>query len=490
VRLARGERDAASSEVQLGVGALLGLLAMPGAMTSFILLDKYSTFLSWVRGRLHQDVFVVSIPDKYLFLALTMAITGIVTVLKWDKILPDSQDYLNLAPLPIRPRTVLAANAAAIAIAVVVFAVDVNAVPAILFPLFVSAGGELTFGAFLRFAGVHAACMLMRQHLHFRRGLRDSRRDFRDIAAGGLSRRVIVASRHVFGGIPDAAGERRRGSRIAAQAFGRRHSFARALPAVSVVSRAVPGLAESLPAGNRHARAQCAAGVSRRAGIGAALLRIELSPAVRRRAGGGPAPGGSARVGGAAVVSRSLRGRREWLRAGDSPLRRPRAAAQRIASLVRGCRYRDRVAGGLAKRTASRAFCRRLRSHCGSEVCFRDARGSTRRLETYPANLCPLFGWAELAGFGEDFGQPIGKAVETASRRAVRQGSTEHLDCVLREEQRVNNAVYASAWRDDRRLRVWGQMPRVRAGHLEFVLQIVRGNLDVPHGHSWIRVAE
>jgi hypothetical protein len=96
-----------------------------------------------VRGRLHQDVFVVSMPDKYLFLALGMAITGIVTVLKWDKILPDSQDYLNLAPLPIRPRTVLAANAAAIAIAVVVFAVDVNAVPAVFFPLFVSAGGEL-----------------------------------------------------------------------------------------------------------------------------------------------------------------------------------------------------------------------------------------------------------------------------------------------------------------------------------------------------------
>src|ERR1022692_67596 len=160
VRLVRGERDAASSEVQLGVGALLGLLAMPGAMTSFVLLDKYSTFLSWIRGYLHQDVFEISLPDKYLFLALTMGVTGIVTVLKWDKILPDAQDYLNLAPLPIRPRTVLAANAVAIAIAVVVFAVDVNAVPALLFPLFVSAGGELTFGVFLRFAAVHAACML------------------------------------------------------------------------------------------------------------------------------------------------------------------------------------------------------------------------------------------------------------------------------------------------------------------------------------------
>jgi hypothetical protein len=160
VRLTRSDQDAASSEVQLGVGALLGLLSMPGSMTCFILLDKYSTFLAWLRGRLHQDIFVVSLPDKYLFLALSMAITGIVTVLKWDKILPDAQDYLNLAPLPIRPRTVLAANAVAIAIAVVVFAIDVNAVPAIFFPLFVTTAGELHFGAFLQFVAVHAACML------------------------------------------------------------------------------------------------------------------------------------------------------------------------------------------------------------------------------------------------------------------------------------------------------------------------------------------
>jgi hypothetical protein len=111
-------------------------------------------------------------------------------------------------------------------------------------------------------------------------------------------------------------------------------------------------------------------------------------------------------------------------------------------------------------------------------------------LRTYLANLCPLFWWAELAGFCEDFGEPIRKSIEALSRRAVRQGSTEHLDCVLREVQRINNAIYASAWRDDRCFRVWGQMPRLRAGDLELVLQIVRGNLDVPHGHSWIRMAE
>jgi hypothetical protein len=160
VRLVRSEEDPASSEVQLGLGALLGLLSVPGSMTCFILLDKYSTFLAWARGRLHQDIFLISLPDKYLFLALAMGITGIVTVLKWDKILPDAQDYLNLAPLPIRPRAVLAANAAAIAIAVVVFAVDVNAVPAFLFPLFVITSGELHFAAYLQFAAVHLACVL------------------------------------------------------------------------------------------------------------------------------------------------------------------------------------------------------------------------------------------------------------------------------------------------------------------------------------------
>ena len=109
---------------------------------------------------------------------------------------------------------------------------------------------------------------------------------------------------------------------------------------------------------------------------------------------------------------------------------------------------------------------------------------------TYTANLCPLFGRAEFAGFGEDLGQPVGEPVETASRRALRQGSAEHLDCVLREEQRFNYALQASAGRNGWGFRVWGQMPRLRAGETELALQIIRSNLDVAHGHPWIGVAE
>ncbi len=160
-RLARGGNDAASSEFELGLGGLLALVAVPGAFSCLLLLDKYSTFLNWMRGRLRADLYVTSLPDKYLFVSLAMAVTGIVTVLKWDRILPDAQDYLNLAPLPVRPRSILLANLVAIAIAVTVFACDVNGVSAVLFPLFVTSAAETNFGAFLQFAAAHAACMLL-----------------------------------------------------------------------------------------------------------------------------------------------------------------------------------------------------------------------------------------------------------------------------------------------------------------------------------------
>ncbi|HEV2447968.1 MAG TPA: hypothetical protein VGS58_18690, partial [Candidatus Sulfopaludibacter sp.] len=160
-RLARGSQDAASSEFELSAGALLGLLAAPGAFQCFLMLDKYSTFLNWFRGRLRQNLYLTSVPDKYEFIALAMAVTGIVTVLKWDRILPDSQDYLNLAPLPVRPRSILLANAAAIVIAVIVFSIDVNGLPVLLFPLFVSSAAQLSTAGFLQFAAAHAASVML-----------------------------------------------------------------------------------------------------------------------------------------------------------------------------------------------------------------------------------------------------------------------------------------------------------------------------------------
>ena len=155
------EGHADSSEFQLGIGPLLGLLAAPGACLCFLMLNNYSSLLNWFRGRIHEDLLISSAPDKYLFLSIAMAITGIVTVLKWDRILPDSQDYLNLAPLPIRPRDILLANATAIGIAVVVLAVDVNGVSVVLFPLFVTAAAPSASTGPIAFMAAHALCVIL-----------------------------------------------------------------------------------------------------------------------------------------------------------------------------------------------------------------------------------------------------------------------------------------------------------------------------------------
>ena len=50
-----------------------------------------------------------------------------------------------------------------------------------------------------------------------------------------------------------------------------------------------------------------------------------------------------------------------------------------------------------------------------------------------------------MASLGEDFGNAIREAAEAASRRAIRQGPTEHFDRMLSEEQRVNDAVQTGA---------------------------------------------
>src|SRR6516225_3725848 len=87
-----------ASDLDVGAGGLLGLLAAPGAFASLFMLEKYSTLLDspYFRNSGPRDYYVTSITDKYLFLAVAMAVTGIVSVLKWDQVLPDSQDYLNL----------------------------------------------------------------------------------------------------------------------------------------------------------------------------------------------------------------------------------------------------------------------------------------------------------------------------------------------------------------------------------------------------------
>jgi hypothetical protein len=66
-------------------------------------------------------------------------------------------------------------------------------------------------------------------------------------------------------------------------------------------------------------------------------------------------------------------------------------------------------------------------------------------MSPYAANLCPLSGGVEFAGFRQDFGESIGELIEAMLRSAVRQGATEHLDGMLSEQQRIDYAVQTAA---------------------------------------------
>ena len=50
--------------------------------------------------------------------------------------------------------------------------------------------------------------------------------------------------------------------------------------------------------------------------------------------------------------------------------------------------------------------------------------------------------------------------------------------------EHVDNAIQAGARRNHWRLRLWDQMPRLRAGQTELALQVIPSHVDVPHRHG------
>ncbi|MHB8525146.1 MAG: hypothetical protein ACYDD2_03185 [Candidatus Acidiferrales bacterium] len=154
-RFFTGNIVSAESDLRLGIGGILALLALPGAILPLLLLGKYSSFIRWLLRQPSFNYNTASIPDKYMLLAFTMAVTGIVTVLKWDSLFPDRLDCANLASLPAGARRIFLAKFIALLLFVGLFILALNASSAILFPLVVM-GDQTNFGLWLRFVVAHA----------------------------------------------------------------------------------------------------------------------------------------------------------------------------------------------------------------------------------------------------------------------------------------------------------------------------------------------
>jgi hypothetical protein len=165
-RVFHGGGDTGESEMDVALGVILILLAMPGVLICLLLFEKYSTLVRWMRGEPAFDPFTATIPDEYFFIVLSMVVTGAAAIWRWDALFLDRRDYTNIVPLPISLRRIFLGNLGAIFLLAGALTLDVNAASLILFPVVV-VGSQDSLSLFLRFGTGHAIAVVLASAFSF-----------------------------------------------------------------------------------------------------------------------------------------------------------------------------------------------------------------------------------------------------------------------------------------------------------------------------------
>jgi hypothetical protein len=113
-RMFHGTSDGDDGQLDLGAGVISILLAMPGLLVSLLMFEKYGSLIHFLHGDFKFDAFAETVPDEYFFVVLSIVVTGIAALWRWDAIFLDRRDYTNLVPLPISLTTIFTANFSAI----------------------------------------------------------------------------------------------------------------------------------------------------------------------------------------------------------------------------------------------------------------------------------------------------------------------------------------------------------------------------------------
>jgi hypothetical protein len=152
--------ESADQEMGVALVVILILLAMPGALVSLLLFEKYGTLVRWMRGEGSFDPFTATIPDEYFFIVLSMAVTGAAVLWRWDALFLDRRDYANIVPLPVSLGRIFFGNLTAIFLLAGLVTLDVNAASFVLFPVVVT-GSQSSLTLFLRFGFGHALTVIL-----------------------------------------------------------------------------------------------------------------------------------------------------------------------------------------------------------------------------------------------------------------------------------------------------------------------------------------
>jgi len=133
----------------------VAFLTAPGILVSVFFFFKYGN--PWLSP---PNRLSLALADKLQFISWSMMVMALATIIVWDALALDARDYAILGSLPISRRRLLAGKLVAMASFVGVFALAVNAVPILMFPLAFLASSTLplTVGVWVM-AGHAAACL-------------------------------------------------------------------------------------------------------------------------------------------------------------------------------------------------------------------------------------------------------------------------------------------------------------------------------------------
>jgi hypothetical protein len=154
-RMFHGGGEPGSGELDLGVGVIVIMLAMPGILVSLLMFEKYGSLIRYLRGNPIFDPYTATMPDEYFFLVLSLTVTGAAALWRWDALFLDRRDYTNLVSLPLSLRTIFFANLSAILALAALFTIVVNAASLVLYPIAV-VGSQYSFAVWIRFTLGHA----------------------------------------------------------------------------------------------------------------------------------------------------------------------------------------------------------------------------------------------------------------------------------------------------------------------------------------------
>jgi hypothetical protein len=153
-RMFHGNSDSGPGDLDVGVGVMLILMAMPGLLISLLAFEKYGHLILFLRGGQPFNPFTATVPDEYLFIVLSLAVSGGAALWRWDSIFLDGRDFTNLVPLPVGLRGIFLANLCSILFLTALFSFIANAASVVLFPIAV-VGSQGSLSVFLRFAAGH-----------------------------------------------------------------------------------------------------------------------------------------------------------------------------------------------------------------------------------------------------------------------------------------------------------------------------------------------